>query len=62
MKIALWLTTFAALLASLPLAWLGLQWLEIGQGLHPMLSGIGVIICLCLTGTGAVLIDTYEQD
>lgn len=62
MKIILWICLFALLLATLPMAWLGIQWVEVGQGLHPILSGLGIAILIGLAGYGAWLIDEYEPD
>jgi hypothetical protein len=61
MQVAMWVTMIICLLATLPLAWLGLEYAHgTGQGLHPALSAIGVAMFLALGFSAAHIIDSPD--
>jgi hypothetical protein len=54
------ITMAACLLAMFPMAWLGLSYVHAGQGLHPVLSGFGVIVLIGLGWQAACLFDKLD--
>ncbi len=60
MKFVCGLTMILSLLATFPLVVLGLSWADGGQGLHPVLAGILVLVVLGIGYFAAVVIDSIE--
>jgi len=60
MRILMMITMAACLLAMFPMAWLGLSYVHAGQGLHPVLSGFGVIVLIGLGWQAACLFDKLD--
>lgn len=61
MKFVCGLTMILSLLATFPLVILGLSWADGGQGLHPVIAGLGVLAVLAIGYCAAIVIDTLES-
>lgn len=63
MKLLLWLNMLVALMATMPLAWMGMTYQTAGQGLHPAIAVGGVLVCLGLGWASASLADSeFDQE
>lgn len=58
MRIVLIATMALCLLGMVPTFWLGVSYVYAGQGLHPVLSGIGVLVLIGLGWQAACAIDS----
>lgn len=60
MKFLCGLTMVLSFVATFPLVVLGLSWADGGQGLHPVLAGILVLVVLAVGYCAAIVIDSIE--